>query len=326
MLAIIKQFVRRMLMGKGAGIPKIPPQKAVDDFANDLFKKFKENGVPDEAITNPKDVRIVWEQITNKEAQIMHNNMGDLLKEMDAPRISKKTADVLDLTGKKIDTSKPISGGKNVPESIDLSLVKQRGPHRGIGAGAQASAESSKRIKQGFSTQAKLNNWSTNKQWAKDFINRQNAEFNSLNRADQKEVLDLFEVQIKKHKPKEPKAYGGRIRYGEGGNGDEGGIVAGLKEKLKSIGKVPGTNKSILGLMKQELDLYRMLWDTEWDEERKKLLLQSFKDTDISSGVQKKYAEMQKFNELYQHELANQPKDLAHGGRIRYGEGGIVTL
>jgi len=89
------------------------------------------------------------------------------------------------------------------------TVVKQRGVHRGTGAGGQASAESSKRIKQGFSTQSKLNNWSTNQQWAKDFIARKNAEFNSLNRADQKEVLDMFETQIKKHKPKEPKAGGG---------------------------------------------------------------------------------------------------------------------
>ena len=50
MLEIIKQFVRRMLMGKGKGILKIPPQKAVDDFAKDLLKKFKKNGIPDEAI------------------------------------------------------------------------------------------------------------------------------------------------------------------------------------------------------------------------------------------------------------------------------------
>ena len=65
------------------------------------------------------------------------------------------------------------------------------------------------RIKQGFSTQSKLNSWSQNQQWVKDFIGRKNAEFNSLNRADQKSVLDMFEAQIKKHKPKEPLAGGG---------------------------------------------------------------------------------------------------------------------
>ena len=65
------------------------------------------------------------------------------------------------------------------------------------------------RIKQGFSTQSKLNSWSQNQQWVKDFIGRKNREFNSLSKADQTEVLEMFETQIKKHGPKEPKAYGG---------------------------------------------------------------------------------------------------------------------
>ena len=113
MLEIIKQFVRRMLMGKGKGILKIPPQKAVDDFANDLLKKFKENGVPDEAVTNPNDVKIIWNQITNREINPITNQLKKQLKRLKP----KESADVLDLTGKKIDTSKPILGGKNVPET-----------------------------------------------------------------------------------------------------------------------------------------------------------------------------------------------------------------
>ena len=65
------------------------------------------------------------------------------------------------------------------------------------------------RIKQGFSTQSKLNSWAQNQKWVKDFIGRKNREFNSLIADDDKKVLDMFEVQIKKHMPKEPKAYGG---------------------------------------------------------------------------------------------------------------------
>jgi hypothetical protein len=98
--------------------------------------------------------------------------------------------------------------GKVIPFPSS-AIVKQRGTHRGIGAGVQASGPSATRIKQGFSTQSKLNHWSQNQQWVKDFLGRKNAEFNSLNRADQKEVLDMFNAQIKKHMPKEPKAYGG---------------------------------------------------------------------------------------------------------------------
>ena len=125
MLEIIKQFVRRMLMGKGKGILQIAPKKDVDKFAKDLLKKFKDNGIPDEAITNPRDVKIIWEQITNREAQIMHTNLKDVLKKPDP---FKKAGEVVDITGKKIDTSKPILGGKNVPETeaeIAARLTKE---------------------------------------------------------------------------------------------------------------------------------------------------------------------------------------------------------
>ena len=98
---------------------------------------------------------------------------------------------------------------------------------------------------------------------------------------------------------------GGRIGY------DEGGIVEWFHKNIKKIGKVPGTNKSILETMKQELDLYRMLW--RLDKEKKKLF-KSYRDTNVQSGLLEKHAEMQKFNELYQHELANQPKDSAQNG------------
>ena len=128
MLEIIKQFVRRMLMGKGKGILQIPPQKAVDDFAKDLLKKFKQNGIPDEAITNPRDFKIIWEQITNKEAQILSTNLKDILRKPDP---FKKAGEVVDLTGKKIDTSKPILGGKNVPEDVvteTITLIKSKKP------------------------------------------------------------------------------------------------------------------------------------------------------------------------------------------------------
>jgi len=109
-------------------------------------------------------------------------------------------------------------------------------------------------------------------------------------------------------------ASGGRIRYGEGGNGDEGGIVEWFNENIKKIGKAPGTNKSILDMMKQELDWYRMLYQSS--KEQSELYNKSFRDTNINDYMQTKHAEMHKFNELYQHELANQPKDsaLANGG------------
>ena len=124
---------------------------------------------------------------------------------------------VFDMKGNPLDPNKPIIGGTQSEFQSGIikaikpkpTVVKQRGPQRGVGAGEQVSAAGATRIKQGFSTQSKLNSWSQNQQWVKDFIGRKNAEFNSLNRADQKLVLDMFEAQIKKHKPKEPLAGGG---------------------------------------------------------------------------------------------------------------------
>ena len=101
---------------------------------------------------------------------------------------------------------------KTSSKGILKTTKKKEGPFPGwtpeVVEGGTRGA-SAIRIKQGFSTQSKLNHWSQNQQWVKDFIGRKNAEFNSLNRADQKEVLEMFETLIKKHKPKEPLAGGG---------------------------------------------------------------------------------------------------------------------
>ena len=113
-----------MLMGKGKGILQIPPQKAVDDFARDLHEKFIKNGIPNEAVNNVNDVKVIWNQITNREAQILSTNLKDVLKKPDP---FKKAGEVVDLTGKKIDTSKPILGGKNVPESEAQIKTKLEG-------------------------------------------------------------------------------------------------------------------------------------------------------------------------------------------------------
>ena len=53
---------------------------------------------------------------------------------------------------------------------------------------------SPKRIKQGFSTQMKLNSPSQNQDLIKSFIKRENTEFNALNREQQKEILDMFDA------------------------------------------------------------------------------------------------------------------------------------
>ena len=106
MLEIIIQFVRRMLMGKGKGILRIAPKKDVDKFAEDLHKTFKKHGIPDSAVKNPNDVKVIWNQITNKESQVLSTTLDDILKgpvTVRGPKgdriwdFSKKKGDVVDL-------------------------------------------------------------------------------------------------------------------------------------------------------------------------------------------------------------------------------------
>ena len=54
------------------------------------------------------------------------------------------------------------------------------------------------RIRKGFSTVMKLNSPDENQRLLKSFIRRENAEFNSLNREQQKEIFDMFDTWAKK--------------------------------------------------------------------------------------------------------------------------------
>ena len=80
MLEIIIQFVRRMLMGKGKGILQIASKKQVDKFSKDLHKTFKKHGISDDAVKNPNDVKVIWNQITNRESQVLSTTLDDILK------------------------------------------------------------------------------------------------------------------------------------------------------------------------------------------------------------------------------------------------------
>ena len=109
---------------------------------------------------------------------------------------------------------------------------------------------SPKRIKQGFSTQMKLNRPEENQALIKSFIRRENAEFNALNREQQKEIFDMFDTWAKKDTPDPADfASGGiaRVPMIFGGS-------AGLKALIK---RMKGKNKRIfsgkIGVDKREL-------------------------------------------------------------------------
>ena len=39
--ALFQKYARRVLMGKGEGITRIPPKSIVDEFAKDIYKNLK---------------------------------------------------------------------------------------------------------------------------------------------------------------------------------------------------------------------------------------------------------------------------------------------
>ena len=170
---------------------------AQETLSSGLGKYFKKEG---EVIEFPRDKITDWRKPRPGET-------GDITGI--GPQVDTVQGINKRIKGRVENINKILEDEKKTLDEFKKLDIKQRGPQRGVGAGEQVGAAGATRIKQGFSTQSKLNHWSQNQQWVKDFIGRKNAEFNSLNRADQKEVLDMFEAQIKKHKPKEPLAGGG---------------------------------------------------------------------------------------------------------------------
>ena len=132
----VNRFARKLAAKpSGEGIMQISNKQAAIDAANDILTKFKKYKVPNEAIQSENDVKVIYNQIIGMEDQRLRRNVispGDPRYQEITERIfGKKPGDVVDLTGKKIDTSRPIQGGKNVElthnEKIDW-LVKNVSP------------------------------------------------------------------------------------------------------------------------------------------------------------------------------------------------------
>ena len=123
---LVEKFARKLTMKPGkSGIMQVPNPGEVRNTVDDILGKFIKHGVPKNSINNENDVKFIYNQIKNIEEQTLARNLKETLT-------PKKSADVFELTGKKIDTSKPILGGKNVElthnEKIDW-LVKNVDPN-----------------------------------------------------------------------------------------------------------------------------------------------------------------------------------------------------
>ena len=125
MYQLVLRFARRLAAKPDkTGIMKIPSQQEVIDTTNDVLTKFKKHNVPNEIIKTEDDVKKIFNQIQQIENQVFTKNLKQALT-------PHKSGDVVDLTGKKIDTSKPILGGKNVPEEKGFSMTIAEGPQTG---------------------------------------------------------------------------------------------------------------------------------------------------------------------------------------------------
>ena len=111
---LIMRYARKRLATPNAeGIMEVMSNKQAMDFVKDLVNEFNRFGVPESAITKIDDVGKFANQIVDiKQQQVMN-----AIKRQITP---KKSADIIELqTGKKIDQSKGIIGGRQFEETED---------------------------------------------------------------------------------------------------------------------------------------------------------------------------------------------------------------
>ena len=116
-----------------------------------------------------------------------------------------------------------IQGGKS-KEGIE-SLI----PQETFNVKSPLVQDDALRIKQGLSTRIKLNSENENAQMVKDLILRKNKEFNSLDRTQQKEILDRIQNQIKESKAQSAKTINpdDEMPFASGGLARVGMVVGG---------------------------------------------------------------------------------------------------
>ena len=140
MLTAIRNWViRTMMKAKGeTGIVKTLPKKEIVDINTQITaQRLMENGINPESLKNADQVENAIIAIENR-------------KNVQTGFTTKKSADVFDLEGKKIDTSKGIMGGRQIddlpPGDDDLPPPGSRGGDDDIAAPFQSAEESIKNM------------------------------------------------------------------------------------------------------------------------------------------------------------------------------------
>jgi len=123
---LFEKYARQLIVSGGEGITKIPNKDRVKALANSIYTDFREAGVRDNMIKSEADIKFLHTKVN----ELYETNLTRNLKKQLERLKPKESADVLDLTGKKIDTSKPILGGKNVPETEAQIKTKLEGMNK----------------------------------------------------------------------------------------------------------------------------------------------------------------------------------------------------
>ena len=111
--SIIKKFVAKQ-MARSKGV--IANKKAVEFSSAAMEDRLMRNGFDPNAIKSESELLAILNSIKQKENLAFQREFKDIF--------TRKNADVFDLQGKKIDTSKPIMGGKNIPETEEEILAR----------------------------------------------------------------------------------------------------------------------------------------------------------------------------------------------------------
>ena len=111
MLTAIRQWViKTMMKGQTGVVQTMPKQQMIEMNVQITAERFMRNGI------NPEDMKNV-------------NQVENVINQLETPKVnvnpgmtSVKKADVMDMEGNKIDTSKGIMGGKELPGESDAAI------------------------------------------------------------------------------------------------------------------------------------------------------------------------------------------------------------
>jgi len=134
-ITLFNKYAKRLLTNKvrpsisEEGIMTIPNNQRVKKMAENLYDDFQKAGVPNNILKTENDIKVFHHKI----AEITNENMDRQFKTlMDESTLfnPKKSAQVFNLKGKKMDPTKPIMGGENIgkidlPEIPKPSVVKE---------------------------------------------------------------------------------------------------------------------------------------------------------------------------------------------------------